>query len=310
LRLKGHPGLWLATLAGLLLGADLPGWLLWTPLALVVGLTVWCAARLPRLVAPAVAFAVVAALALARAPWSWTSFLLSLAVGSATLGAATRTRLRPGMAVLLASVPVAAWVIGYHVGPERAALESALRAEAARTEAWWLAWAAKQAMSPDTIRETLRRITDSMALLLPAISLVQVVPLMAWGYSLAHAALDGTRHAVAPLPRLSRLRFPDGAVWLLCLGVFLLVTRQAVVHRAGANLVAFMAVAYFCQGFSVVASMALGLRSRWLAAAAMLTVMLLVLMTPFSLFVCVLGLSDVWLDYRRPHPRVEPGNSE
>ena len=52
MRLKGHLGLWLVTLAGLLLGADLPGWLLWSPLALVVGLTVYCAARLPRLHLP------------------------------------------------------------------------------------------------------------------------------------------------------------------------------------------------------------------------------------------------------------------
>jgi hypothetical protein len=299
LRLKGHVGLWLVTLAGLLPGADLPGWLLWTPLALAVALTVYCAARLPRLVAPAVALAMVAALAVARAPWAWTSLALALAVGSATLGAATRSGLRPGIGVLLASVPVMVWVTGFHVGPGSAALEQALRAESARTEGWWMQWAARQALAPDALRETLRRVTDTMVLLLPTISLVQVVPLMAWGYSLAHAALEGTPHEVRPLPRLTRVRFPDGAVWVLCLGVFLLVTRQAVVYRAGANLIAFMAAAYFCQGISVIASMAAGLRNRWLATGAMLAVALLVLLTPFGVFACVLGLSDVWLDYRR-----------
>jgi hypothetical protein len=299
LRLRGHLGLWLATLAGLLVGGDLPGWLLWSPSALGVAVVVGCAVSLPRLAAPGVAFAGVAALAAAHAPWIWTSFALSLAVGSVTLGVAARARVRPGAAVLLASVPVAVWVVGCFMGPDRVALENALRAESVRAEALWVALAAQQSVSAEAIRGPLRQATETMVLLLPAIGLAQVVPLMAWGYSLAGAALDGSRHAMEPLPRFSRLRFPDGAVWLLSLGILLLVTRQAAVYRAGANLVAVMAAAYLCQGLSALTFMILTLRTWWLIAGAMVTVLLLLVATPFSVFTCILGLSDVWLDFRR-----------
>jgi len=305
-RLKGHLGLWLITLAGLLLGADLPAWLLWSPLALAVAGVVFCAARLPRVVAPLLALAGVAAVVAAHAPGAWTSFAVALAVGSTTLGATARARLRPGVAVLLASVPLAAWVVSVFLGPERAALEGALRAQSAQAESWWLAWAAKQSVPADAMRASLHGVTETMVLLLPSLSLVQVVPLMAWGYRLAHAALDGTRHALEPLPPFSWLRLPDGAVWVLCLGLFLLVTRQAVVHRLGLNLIAVMAAAYFCQGLAVMTFMSLTLRSWWMVAGAVAALVLLLVLTPFAVFTCVLGLADVWLDFRRLQPR--PGS--
>ena len=279
--------------------AELPGWLLWTPLAVWVALLVWCAVRLPRLVTPALGVLGVAALAVARAPWNAISFALALTVGAATLGAAARGRMRPGTAVFMASVPLVAWVAGFYMGPNHASVEATFRGEWLQAMARAFRYDARLGVTPAGFEELRKRVTDWMVLLLPTFSVVQAPVLMAWGYSLATAALERGERALRPLPRVSRFRLPDGAVWLLCLGLFLLLTRQNSLLRTGANLSAVMAVAYFCQGLSVLAFMAMALRAAWMVVAAMGALALLVLFTPFGVFTCLLGLSDVWLDLRR-----------
>ncbi|HVP39717.1 MAG TPA: DUF2232 domain-containing protein [Candidatus Saccharimonadales bacterium] len=308
MRLREHLALGLLTFAGLLLLADPPTWLLWSPLALWVALLVAAAVRLPPLSAPALGFAGVAALALARAPWEWVGFALALTVGAVTLGVAARAQLRAGTAVLLASVPAAAWVGGWFLGPGHLALERTLRADLVAELLKWMPFDARTGLSREAFQALLARAADTVVLLLPAFSLVQVVPLMAWGYLLAQAWLVGSRRPLAALPPFSRLRLPDGAVWVLCLGIFLLVTRHSAVHRAGANLSAFMAAAYFCQGLSVITFMALAMRVSWQVATSLVAVAVLLLSPLFSLFTCVLGLSDVWLDFRHLQARPQKPN--
>ncbi|MBI5837640.1 MAG: DUF2232 domain-containing protein [Candidatus Eisenbacteria bacterium] len=307
MRLRGHAGLWLATLAALPLVADLPGWMLWTPLAAWVALMVVLGVRLPGWRAPAVGFLGMTALALARVPWTWSGFALALTVGALTMAFAMRARMRPGLAVLLAAAPLLAWVAGYFTGPGHATVEAALRAELLTELGRRVPFDPRLGLTPQAFRALLERGADTVVLLMPAFCLLQAPPLMAWGYSMARAALQGSAHEPAPLTRFPLLRVPDAAVWVLSLGILLLVTRQAAVYRAGANVVAVMAAAYFLQGLSVMTFLALAVRVWWLAGAAVLAVWLLLLSPLFSVFACVLGLSDVWLDFRKIQARPRTG---
>ena len=299
MRLRGHLALWLSTALLLLFTAELPEWFLWSPLALWTASLVLSAVRLPRIVAPLLGAAGVAGMALAHVSWLWISFGLSLTVGSVCLGAAARIRFRPGASVLLASVPLAAWVVGFFLGPQHAALEAHLRELLLGQMTQLVPYDARMGMTAGMFHEWLARVVDFGVLLLPAFCVVQAPILMAWGYGLSQAALESSVAPLPALPRFSRFRMPDGAVWLLCAGLFLLVTRQAPVLRAGANVSAVMAVAYFCQGVSVLTFMALALRATWLIVLSLVVIWALLLSPLFSLFTCILGLSDVWLDFRR-----------
>jgi len=297
-------------------GAELPERFLWTPLALWVALLVWSAVKLPRLSAPALGAVGVAVLALTHAPWNELTFALALTVGAVSLGASARAHVRPGPAILLASVPLMAWVVGYFLGPDHLAAEAGFRRELMAGQQQWLELFSRFSRldaptgdAKQALNELLKRVVDANVLLMPTPPLAQAPALMAWGYSLAAVAMEGGEHELRPLPAVSRMRLPDGAVWLLCLALFLLVVRRPALLRTGANLGALMAVAYFCQGISILAFMALALRVVWLTAAALLALALLLVFTPFSLFACVLGLADIWLDFRRLGSAPENVNS-
>ncbi len=299
MKLLRHWKLLLWTLFALVVVAELPGWMLWSPLALWVGLLVVCALRLPRFVAPSIGIAGLAVAGLLGLRPEPLAFGVSVTLGALMLGSATRARIRPGLAVILASMPIAIWVAAFYAGTAHVASEAAFRAAWTQEIARRLPFDARMGLSRVMFDELVKRSTEMTVLLLPSFSLAQAPVLMAWGYALAGILLEESVLALETLPGFTRVRLPDGAVWMLCLGLLLLVTRQTTVLRAGANLSVLMAMAYFLQGCSVLTFMATALQASFLVWGARLLIAVLLLSPLFSVFTCILGLSDVWLDFRR-----------
>lgn len=298
MKLLPHWKLLVWTLFALVVVAELPGWLLWSPLALWVGALVVCGVRLPRLVAPSLGVAGVVAAGFFGLGPEPLAFGVSVTLGAVMLGSASRAGIRPGLAVVLGSVPVAIWVAAFYSGSAHLAAETTFRTAWGQEIARRLPFDARMGLPRAAFDDLVKRSTEMTVLLLPSFSLIQGPLLMAWGYSLATMAMEGSAFALEALPGFTRLRLPDGAVWMLCLGLLLLVTRQLAVLRAGANLSAVMAMAYFLQGFSVLTFMAAALRATFLAWGARILIVALLLSPLFSVFTCILGLSDVWLDFR------------
>ena len=105
-------------------------------------------------------------------------------------------------------------------------------------------------------------------------------------------------------PDLSRARFtgwrlPDGAIWLFLAGLALLLADLKPWAPTAATLLIVPALGYCAQGIAVVESLLL---LRGVPPSIITLTLLFVFVMAFPVFilttVCV-GLSDVWLDYRR-----------
>ncbi len=101
----------------------------------------------------------------------------------------------------------------------------------------------------------------------------------------------------------SAWRIHSIGAWAFALALLLMVTRWRPAFEAGLNLAFPLALAYTVQGFAVARYAAQAFHIRGLVQAAVLV--LLVLMPVLILTVTVVGLLDVWFDFRlraTPYP--------
>ena len=101
---------------------------------------------------------------------------------------------------------------------------------------------------------------------------------------------------------LSAWRLPDGALWVMLAGLALLVTQWSSWTPTAWTLILNTALAYCVQGIAVVESLLL---ARGVPPSIIVVTMLFVFAVAFPVFVLTtmaVGLSDVWLDYRRLEP--------
>jgi len=144
---------------------------------------------------------------------------------------------------------------------------------------------------------------------LPSVLFVWVGLLVAAGRWLA-AWMTGVLH----WPRLSRARLqawrlPDGAVWLLLSGLALLVLQWSAWAPTAWTLILNTGLAYCVQGIAVVESLLL---ARGVPPSIIVLTMLFVFALAFPVFMLTtvaVGLSDVWLDYRRLEPVPGPDDN-
>jgi hypothetical protein len=105
-------------------------------------------------------------------------------------------------------------------------------------------------------------------------------------------------------PPLSRRRFtdwrlPDGAIWLLMVGIALLLLDRNLWAASAWTLLVVPALGYCLQGVAVVESLMLA-RGMPPAIIALTLVFVLFMAPPvFVLAAVSVGISDVWLDFRR-----------
>jgi len=99
--------------------------------------------------------------------------------------------------------------------------------------------------------------------------------------------------------RLSDWRLPDGAVWLLIVGLGLVLAGPHNWLPSAWTLLIVPALGYCVQGMAVVQSLLL---VRGVPSSIVILTLLFIVLMAFPVFlpatVCV-GLSDIWLDYRR-----------
>jgi hypothetical protein len=134
---------------------------------------------------------------------------------------------------------------------------------------------------------------------LPTFLFLWMALLVGAGRSFASRVSDRLRWPPMTAPGLREWRLPDGAIWLALVGLALLLTPWSAWTPTATTLLINVMLAFCVQGIVVVESLMLA-RGMSGSVIAMTMIFVFVLATPA--FVCIaaaMGVSDVWLDYRR-----------
>jgi hypothetical protein len=205
--------------------------------------------------------------------------------------------------MLAASLPL---VPGFPAAVER--LDGLMKAEQQR-----MLSSARQEEVPSALKEAMRQATglpreerlQSLMLVIPNALFAWMVLLTVSGRALA-ARLAG----LLGWPPLSRAplvgwRLPDAALVPLIAGIALLVFADRSVQPSALTILLYVVLGYSVQGVAVVESVLL---SRGMSPAFVaLTILFVIAVSLLWVLpaVAVVGLSDVWLDYRRMEPSSE-----
>ncbi len=138
---------------------------------------------------------------------------------------------------------------------------------------------------------------------LPTVLFVWVVVLVGAGRTLSSGVASALRWPPVSRARLSGWRLPDGALWVLLLSLALLVAQWSAWAPTAWTLLLNTGLGYCVQGIAVVESLLL---ARGVPPSIIVLTMLFVFtlaMPVFMLTTVAVGLSDVWLDYRRLEPK-------
>jgi uncharacterized protein YybS (DUF2232 family) len=101
---------------------------------------------------------------------------------------------------------------------------------------------------------------------------------------------------------LSLWASPEWLVFFLVAAGFALLAPFPGVRQAGLNLVLVLGFVYFCQGMAVISALLQRFQLPWVLRSL---VYVLAFMNPLMIVVMILGLTDLWLDFRRLQPPQE-----
>lgn len=134
---------------------------------------------------------------------------------------------------------------------------------------------------------------------LPTVLFIWMVALVAAGRGLASRLARRMRWPELSSGRLGDWRLPDAALWVLLLALALLAARWSTWSASAWTLLINVGLGYCVQGVAVVESLLLA-RGVPPSIIVLTFVFVFAMATPMFLLatVCV-GVSDVWLDYRR-----------
>lgn len=139
----------------------------------------------------------------------------------------------------------------------------------------------------------------AMPYLWPSALFMWVAVLVVGGRGLSARAAHTLRWPPLSRARLRDWRLPDGALWVFLAGLALLLAPWPAWGPTGATLMINTALGYCVQGIAVVESLLL---SRGVPPSIIVLTLLFVVMVALPVFLlttAALGLSDVWLDFRR-----------
>ncbi len=136
---------------------------------------------------------------------------------------------------------------------------------------------------------------------LPALVLINLA-LVAWVNVLVVQKLGsiwGWENLGEPL---SLWASPEWLVFFLVAAGFSLLAPFPWVRQVGLNLVLMLGFVYFCQGMAVISALLQRFNLPWVLRTL---VYILAFMNPLLIVVMILGLTDLWLDFRRLQPSQE-----
>ncbi len=144
-------------------------------------------------------------------------------------------------------------------------------------------------------------VQDLVAKVFPALVLINT-GLVAWVNVLVVRKLANLWGWVDPGEPLSHWASPEWLVFFFVAAGFALLARQAWLRQAGLNLLLVLGFVYFCQGMAVMAALLERYQVPWALRGLGYV---LAFMNPLMVVVTILGLVDLWLDFRKLQPSRE-----
>ena len=295
-----------ALLALLALATPLPWGALWLAVPATVAVTLLAAWRFGTwsLLLPAVL--VGSAVAFAGPTSLWAGWLPVAALSGAWMGlreegegpsSGERAWMLLPLLLLAAALP---WA------PTYAASIAKLGREFVTGDAQFLDFARQLGYEPAQLATLERTLNENAALrehalpnVLPTALFLWMAVLVVAGRALASRIAHALHWPALSRARLADWRLPDGAIWVFLVGLGLLVAGWTPWAPTGWTLLLNAGLGFCIQGIAVVESLLL---ARGVPPSIIFLSMLFVLalaMPVFLLTTAALGLSDVWLDYRR-----------
>lgn len=132
---------------------------------------------------------------------------------------------------------------------------------------------------------------------LPALILIMVM-ITVWANLAIGNWLLAKRAGIAPWPSSRQWRLPDWLIWGVILAMIATLTSPERINVFGLNLLLILGLLYFFQGMGVLG----GLLARWSVPAPLqaLIYFLFIIQYYGVILIAILGLIDVWADFRRP----------
>ena len=191
-------------------------------------------------------------------------------------------------------------------------LIAAVEREWSAGDAQLLTLVRQMGLSPDRLAGMEKTVTENATLRREVLPQVMPTCLFLWIAVLVTAgrALASRLTGTLRWPRLSRAnrrewRLPDGVLWVFLAGMALLLAPWPAWAPTGWTLLLNAGLGYCVQGVAVVESLLL---ARGVPSPAIILTMSFVFVIAMPMFVlttAALGLSDVWLDYRRLEPAAD-----
>ncbi len=163
----------------------------------------------------------------------------------------------------------------------------------------------QQGLSPqdlETIRQGMQTVATTLIRIFPALASLNLLLIGALSLLFLRRMAQKREMALSITP-FCDFRVPEGVIWFLIVAGFSLLAPSTLLTTPALNIIVILAVLYFCQGLAVLVTLA-G-RTTY---AGMLKVMLtlVLLLQPYLLpVVAILGIFDLWGDFRTPRPKQE-----
>ena len=256
---------------------------------------------------PIVAFVTVFAVAGPFATWGWwipVASLTGLWMGLREEGEGPPLGERAWMLLpVLLLAALLPWALAYpglvgHVQRQLTAGDTQL-AELTRQ----MGYAAdQQKLLESTLLEQAKLRAHVLPQVLPTAIFLWVVALIMAGRSLGARLATVMRWPPVSRASVARWRLPDGALWLLIAGLALVVAPLPAWSATGWTLLLNSALGFGVQGIGVVESLLLARGVPLSVIVITLLFMSTVALPAFALAAVAVGLSDVWLDFRKLEP--------
>jgi hypothetical protein len=134
---------------------------------------------------------------------------------------------------------------------------------------------------------------------LPTLLFLWMALLVGAGRTFAARAAMWLRWPTVSRSSLREWRLPDGAIWVVLAGIALLLTPWSAWTPTASTLLINGVLAFCLQGIAVVESLMI---ARGMSGSLIVLTMVFVFTLATPAFLCIataMGISDVWLDYRR-----------
>jgi uncharacterized protein YybS (DUF2232 family) len=154
-------------------------------------------------------------------------------------------------------------------------------------------------MDPEKLREfrdAQGGLAQFLLALSPSLMFVSSLFIVLSNYLLIRSWIVKKRDQTLPAEYLSEWHLPDHAVWGVIGAGFLLLVPHTPSRIVGGNLLLILLVLYLLQGMALMVHF---FRRKRLSVWVQTSAFLLLIFWPILLSVVLLGLADVWLDFRK-----------